>query len=136
MATIGEVRQALADLLKTSLEMTYAHAYWPGTVMPLTVAVIPQPGRDYVSFEDATFCRPVWALSAVIIGPSTNLPVAMEWLDDAIARAPAAVDADPRLGGRVSNLVVEAVTEPGRITETASNWLMAVELRFRPFFLA
>lgn len=135
MASIIEVRTALADLLKTSLEMQYALGYWPGKVQPLGVYVVPQAGGDYVSFENGTFCRATLSLSAIIVGPTTNQANAAKWLDAAIALAPDAMNTDPTLGGLASNVVLDAVTEPGLINIEGSGAYLSAELRFRPFYI-
>ena len=135
MATINEVRDALALLLKTGLEMEYAFGRVPSPIQPLTVFVIPTPGADYVTFDDGTFCRPMWRLSAVIVGPTSNYDRAAAWLDAAIILAPAVTDTDPTLAGRISNLMLAAVTEPGML-ETSAGPFLAAELRLHPFFIA
>lgn len=134
MATITEVRDALAEHLRVGLGMDYASGRVPSPIQPMTVFIIPRPGTDYVAFEAGTFCQAPLAVSAIIVGPTTNLDQAAAWLDAAIEKAPHVMATNPKLAGRTSTIVLEAVSEPGTITAEGGKFLSA-ELRFKPFFV-
>lgn len=137
MATLTAVRDALATLLKTELQMQYAAGRMPSPLFPSTVFTRPTPGSLYVSFEEpATFDRPLVSLSAFIVGPSSNLEVCEKWLDAAILLAMHAGDTDPTLGGKCSGIMVRGVSETGLLNVEGTAPVLSAEIRFHPFYLS
>ncbi len=137
MATVHEVRVALAALLGVGLDLSPAVPYIPSMPTASSVFVRPRRGTDYMTFESpgATFCRPTVALAAVIVGGIKDWAHATEWIDDKVALALTATNTDPTLGGRCSDVAIESIGEPGLIV-TRSGDFFAAELRFRPITIA
>lgn len=133
-AKIYDVCQSLADVLKDALDLKYAFGSWQPTPRPFSVLVVPSSADDFISYENGSFCRPAFSVSAWILGPTADAAKAFETLCDYLDAVPAVVDADPTLAGAVSNLMVDAVGTPG-VVNTTGVALMTAEVRFRPFFL-
>lgn len=135
MTTITEVRDALADATRVALDLPRAVGFWINP-QPLSAYVVPRIGESYLSFENGSFCRPTYALSVLLLGPTNNPTQSSQWLDEHVALAPTIAADDATLGGLVSAVVVQSVEQPGLVAIEGGATVLAAEIRFAPLYLS
>lgn len=138
MATLTQVRDALAQYFGTALGVPHRVGRQPSPLFPLTVFTVPTDGADYLDWNDETpWDRPIVALSLIVVGPAANLDVSYQWIDTAaLTVAAAAVNhPDGTLGGLISGLLLSRVRRPGWLTVEGTSPVLSAEMVLAPFYL-
>lgn len=130
MSLVSEARRSITTLLASALGIPGTPSV-PANLAPGTFWLRPTRGIAYydTTGEYATWTRPAINLQAIVAIPSQNFVGAQDWIDDKLEDMIAAIELDPTVGKKISQLVLTEVSEPGLI----DNKLLAVAITFRPF---
>lgn len=132
MSVLSEVRLVLATTIGVACDLTPI-AGVPTNLVPGTVYVRPSRYGDYITRDDpiANFINPAVNMQAILVFPILDVSAMQDKMDDYVLATMAALEGDPRLGGRTSDIVLTRVVGPGYIL----NETLGLEFTFAPFLV-
>lgn len=130
MSTLGAARAAVADQLAAELPGVTVYGTIPGTVTVPAVIVAPATGQlaDYEQAVSSDLA--LWSVRLVLLAGMVNLETAQNAMDDmlsttAATSVPAAIRADPTLGGMAEYAEVRTASRYGQMSWNGIQYLGA-----------
>ena len=129
MSTLGAARSALSTYL-TEVAGLHCYGTVPGAIVTPAAIIAPNPAElaDYEQAQSSDLV--LWYLRVVLLAGMVNLETAQNTMDDLLSTdsatsVPAAIRADPTLGGQVEYTELKTAQRYGSTTWNGIDYLGA-----------